>query len=535
MPLQLTTRGRQSTQLMTATYARDLVSVIARQRRIAFIAFLMIFGCAVLFGLFSSDRYESQMEILVDRGELRRAEPVVSGAADDQPVINQQNTITEEELNSEIALLRNQDVLRQVVITCGLDSKPSFVDTIVNHVEALFRHGRGEVVPDDKRIARATERLANKLQIGSLKMSNIIVVTYRSSDPKLAAKVLQTLGDDYLKEHALVHRPPGGFVFFEQETDKAKAELEDAEAKLVSFTQDGGVASGDVQLDDTLRRLSDIQAQQSQTRANIAETQERIYLLESRLKSLPSRQVTLLKTSDNAQLLQQLKSTLLSLQLRRTELLTKYAESYPLVQEVERQITQTQSAITDAEHAQWQEKTTDRDPNYEMVREDLTRSQAELAGLEAGTVSLAREALSDETLVKSLQKQGVTQEDLMRNVKAAEDNYELYLRKSEEARVSEALDKAGFLNVAIAQAATIPILPVHSIWWYIALGWALALFGSAGTAVVVDKFDPTLRTVDEVEWILSTPVIAALPPLANTETKTGIEAERLASFPDIAA
>ncbi len=42
-------------------------------------------------------------------------------------------------------------------------------------------------------------------------------------------------------------------------------------------------------------------------------------------------------------------------------------------------------------------------------------------------------------------------EDLQREVKAAEENYLLYLQKREEARIADALDKSHILNVAIAE------------------------------------------------------------------------------------
>ena len=55
---------------------------------------------------------------------------------------------------------------------------------------------------------------------------------------------------------------------------------------------------------------------------------------------------TLVRSSDNSQLLQQLKSTLLNLELKRTELLTKYEPTYRLVGEVEHQIRDVKATIS---------------------------------------------------------------------------------------------------------------------------------------------------------------------------------------------
>lgn len=157
-----------------------------------------------------------------------------------------------------------------------------------------------------------------------------------------------------------------------------------------------------------------------------------------------------------------------------------------------------------------QEKTTDRDPNFEQVREDLTRSRTELANLEARAGSLAIEDAVYQNEARRLQQQGVSQGDLLRTAKAAEDNYLLLLHKQEEARISDELDRRRIFNVSIVEAASVPALPVHSAFWYLTRGAMLGLLFAFAAAAGADKLDPTLRTPDEVELALHTPVLAML-------------------------
>ena len=56
---------------------------------------------------------------------------------------------------------------------------------------------------------------------------------------------------------------------------------------------------------------------------------------------------------------------------------------------------------------------------------------------------------------------GRPQQDLVREVKETERNYLLYVQKREEARIGNALDSQRIVNVAIAEAATMPALPAH--------------------------------------------------------------------------
>jgi len=100
---------------------------------------------------------------------------------------------------------------------------------------------------------------------------------------------------------------------------------------------------------------------------------------------------------------------------------------------------------------------------------------------------------------------------LLSDLKEAEDKYLLYVNKREEARIGDALDQGGILNVAIAEQPTIPLQPVHS-WLTLAMaGIAFGGFLSVGAAFVADYLNPSFRTPDEVTGYLGEPVLASFP------------------------
>jgi uncharacterized protein involved in exopolysaccharide biosynthesis len=506
----------------------NVSAVIHRQKHVIWVVGIGVFVLALVYGLLLSDRYEARMEILVEQAQLRRADPVLTGDANAGPIVNDQSSTSDEVLNSEIALLRSNDVLQKVVTRCGLDAQPGLIFGAVESLwkAAAWLHVSGAlerisaVLPflrrptQEQLTQKAVSRLAGKLRVEIIKLSDVIAVSYRASDPQQAAHVLNVLGDVYLNEHAQAHHPAGEVEFFEKQTDQARADLAAAEQKLVAFTENGGVANGETQLQDALKRLSDTQAAEDQTRAQIAGTSFRINALEKQSTSIPPRQTTVLKSSDSALLIQQLKSSLLDLQLKRTQLLTQYQPGYPLVVEVEQQIKQAQAALQDAQKSEVEERTTDRDPNFEQVREDLTRSRVELAGLQAQAISLASEYAADDRQVRWLQQQDMSQQDLERQEKAAEDNYLLLLHKQQEAQVSEALDQRRIFNVSIVQNASVPALPIHPALWYVMYGLMLALLGAFAAGAGADRLDPTLRTPDEAEHVLQAPVVILLSPPA---------------------
>ena len=103
------------------TTLRDLISPLFRHRRLAVVCFACALLCSVAAAVLLSRKYESRMEILVNR---ERLDPVVTTESTTQlPQMAPQ--VTEEEINSEVELLQSRDVLEKVVLACGLQNNVS--------------------------------------------------------------------------------------------------------------------------------------------------------------------------------------------------------------------------------------------------------------------------------------------------------------------------------------------------------------------------------------------------------------------------
>jgi uncharacterized protein involved in exopolysaccharide biosynthesis len=156
------------------------------------------------------------------------------------------------------------------------------------------------------------------------------------------------------------------------------------------------------------------------------------------------------RNGDNPQL-QEKKSKLLELELKRTELLVKFQPSYRLVQEVDDQIAQAKSAIAAEDLQLLRDELTEQNPEYEWASAERLKGEVEQQSLEerhmVTRVQVARYQLAAEKLGEI----AVTQDDLERKLKAADDKYLLYANEREEARIGDALDDDGILNVALAE------------------------------------------------------------------------------------
>jgi len=327
----------------------------------------------------------------------------------------------------------------------------------------------------------------------------------------LAAKVLNSLASLYLEKHLAMHRAPGQFEFFHQQAEDYRKALASAEEKLTSFSKEQGVVNPTLEKDINVRKLAEFKAEAKGAQATIAESRQRIQTLESQLATLPDRQTTQVRTADNPQLMQNMKSKLLELELKRTELLSKFEPTYRPVQEVEEQITQTKAAIAAAEKAPLRDEITDRDPTYEALRAELAKAKTELSATQAGAAATSALVRSYGQENEQLDRKELLHQDMVRTAKADEENYMLYLRKAEEARISDALDQQRFSNVVVAEPAAVPFTPQARWLLVVVLGLLFASFASVILALVVDRWDPSFRTPEEVEAFLGSPVVAAFP------------------------
>ncbi len=492
MPDETTSRAER--QDPPSPTLRDVLVVMFRQRRVASGTFLSVLAIAVAYALLATS-YQAHMKVLLRHG---RVDPVVT--SEQQSFVDlHRSDISEEELNSEIELLRDDTLLRKVVEQTGLASMER---------SRGFHPGGNDA---EVRMARAVRRLAKGMKVEPIHKTNLILVSYDSEDPARSARVLNSVAKLYIEKHKEVRRSSEEFPFFEQQADRSRQRLDTAETQLFNFSRDEGVVSAALERDLALQRTAAIESSHQQTLVAIQETTRRAQSLRERLDSLPERSTSVIRNSDNPQLRASLQAHLLELELRRTELLTKYEPSYRLVQEVEQEIEQAKAAIAAERLAPIHEEATEKDPNYEWAKSELEKAEVELSALRAREQGINTELAKSRAETRQLGKASIQQQDLLRNMKTAEDSYLLYAKKSEEARIADALDERGIVNVTLAEAPVAPVLPRRSGWMVVSIGLLAAAASSTLSAFTVDYLNPGFRSPEEVVACLHAPILASLP------------------------
>jgi uncharacterized protein involved in exopolysaccharide biosynthesis len=478
---------------------RDLLTPIFRHQRITLAVFGGVLTCALLVAwLVASQYYVAQMQVVVDHD---RTDPSITSGQN--AVMANNKGVTPDEISSEVALLKGQDMLRRVAETCGLADKWSAAELFLPKDPARIKAAR---------IQTAARALEKGVKVEAEKASDVITVRYGSiGDPQRPACVLQNLGKVYLEKHLQLRRPVGSTTFFADQTEKYREELANVEGRLRNFSRDEGFAAPDVLRTDLAQQVTVAMAGLHQAQEQIAADQERIKAAQEQLEKTPERITTQQSSNAASLLLQQLEETLLSVQLKRTQLLVKYDPSFPLVREADEEIAKTQKAITDANELNYANHTTDRDPTYDLLRADLARTHLDLAAQRANASAIATSIQTMRLQMIVLDGKAVKQTSLLREAKADEVNYLLYLNKREQERTADALDQKRIADVAIAVPADVPALPAFNPLIVAIGGLILAVLASFAAGFAAEWLDPSFRTPLEVSEVLKMPVLAYVP------------------------
>jgi uncharacterized protein involved in exopolysaccharide biosynthesis len=476
---------------------RDMLAPFFRNKGLMIVSFAVVALVSVLVALKVSNTYEARMEILVNR---ERVDPVVTAESTPQVLIPA-SAVTEEEINSEAELLKSRDVLEKVALENGLVEKEK---------QSSWRHFFVKQ-SESQYVSRAVKHLGQKLKIETPTKTNLINVSYASGEPETAYGVLNTLATLYVEKHVAVHRPTGSYEFFAREADKYRNALTDSEGRLSSFGEEQGVVAPDVERTDMALVVANSVGSLQQAEQTIAADEERIRNDKDQMEGTPERSLTQRATNAAELLLQQLEGNLLASQLKRTQLLSKYEPGYPLVREADQEVADTQVAIAQAQERAYVNQTTDRDPTFELLREDAAKTQADLAAQRATVVALKHGIPNMQLQMVDLDQKALKQADLLREVRVNEDSYLLYVSKREQERASDALDQKRIANVAIAVPPAIPTLPLASLSMVLMIGLCVAVAVGVGAAYTVDFLDSSFRTPRDVIDVLGIPLVAAVP------------------------
>jgi len=457
-----------------------------------------IFVCAAIGILaaagtyvFMPPLYESQAKLLVRY--------VVDRSAIDGLDSQGKNlgTPSESAINSEVEILTSSDLAMQIASKVGVD----------------------RLLPDSAQQATdadAALAIRKNLEVIGVKGSNIISVSYKNKDPRLAMEVLQELVKRYFDKHLEVHRSLGAFDFVTREADQLRAELNQTEEELKRLKAEAGIASLAEDTTSLATELAKVREDLAASDGELAAQKARVAEIEKLTighDSPPAEATGPPPPNEIVGEYQALIAKVAKLREAETELLSKYTAQ-------NRFVKVKQAQIEDAE--QQRKSLENKYPGLlravatagaaQIGRPDMVSEKARQIELQTRSDSLRARYNSLQERARVLAQEGPKIAQLERKKEAEETNYKYYGASLEKARIDETLDPSRMPNISIVQAPSPPERAKRDL--------KKVVFGLAGGGVAAGLafaflielvVDRTIKRPLELETRLRIPLLLSIP------------------------
>jgi polysaccharide biosynthesis transport protein len=474
--------------------------LVIRKRRATILTVLFIvFTAALVATLKQKPLYRARALV-----EIQKENPDIPSL---QELLQVEN-ISDTYLETQYRILNSENLARRVISQLRLERTPDFAPkngwlfAKAKQAAAIYSPARSNGERGDPPVDHEVLRkFQDRLDIEPLKRSRLIEVSFESTDPKLAAQVVNTLTANYIQQNleARWEISQNATEWLSRQLLDTKASVEKSEDALQEYARKNGLLfleDGKGTTENIMgQRLRELQEGLTKVQAERFEKESVYHLLEQGdYGALPG-------VFDN-KLMQDLTYKLAELTRERSKLSTIFNPDYPRLKEIQSQIDDIQSVLA----------------------EERARGAAEI--INSYRAAVEREQMLENAFKEQQKEAGIIAEKSVQYgilKHEADTNKRLYtdlLEKVKETGVSTSLRAA---NVRIVDAAYPPVKPDHpKILLNLSLGLVLGLCLGTGAAFLQEHLDNTLKTADDVERFLQLPALASVPAVGAPQNHKGI-------------
>jgi uncharacterized protein involved in exopolysaccharide biosynthesis/Mrp family chromosome partitioning ATPase len=362
-------------------------------------------------------KYKSEARILIEGRENVFFRPDADKAAE------RDRTVDAEAITSQVQLALSRDVARQVIKALKLGELPEF-DPALRGV-SLMRYSLGflglakdplSMTPEERVLEAYYERLA----VFPVDKSRVIAIEFQSSDPELAASVVNSVADNYIaiQQTARQDQTRAASKWLAGEIEVLRKRVAEAEAKVEEFRSRTNLFIGTNNTTLSSQTLGESNRDLAAARSQKAELESKAKFIRDLLK----RGATL-ESADviNSERIRQLNQQRITLKGQLAEQSSTLLDNHPRIKELKAQIGDLDKWIRD--EAAVLARSLENDASIAGVRVDQ---------LQRGLDQLKQQA-------SSTNGQDIELRALEREAKAQRDLLESYLAKYREASARDSL------------------------------------------------------------------------------------------------
>lgn len=407
-------------------------------------------------------------------------------------------------------------------------SDPMNTEAEIIKAEPLLRQTINDLgLKDDDGKPLELEDFLEKLNVTNTKDTDILSVTYQSTDPRLAAAVVNKHVDVYRAKNLQMNRSTSAAArkFIESQVPKAEYELKELEKQLRRFQERSKVISVEAEAEESVKNIGKLQENLTLNQGKLADINSRVQSLRNQLgySGAEGLDVNALSQSPAVQkALTELQTVNQSLATARTQ----YAEAHPTVLDLKDKQAELNAFLRGQvkEVVGTPPKIENKDPSLDTIQagntqqkltEELVAKEVERLGLQQQINSLSNSRTDYRDRMAILPRLGEIEREITRKLKVSQETYAALMKTLQEFRISE---NQNIGNVDVVAPATVPEEPIYpKILLNLAIGTVLGILLGIGTALLLEALDNTVKTVKEAQEIFDLTVLGNIPRAEGAE------------------
>jgi len=451
---------------------QSFMSVLFRRRKIIITLFLCIVATVVGFTYILPPVFESSAKVMVNYQGEQEKDYLLGSHSTDENAYNR--------LGSEVVIMKSGQVLKPVITRLGLD-------VIRNKENAKASQARLQ--------SEILEQLRQNLVVEREKDTNILNVSFSHQNPNTAAQITKAVVSEYLNQRPKLAKDDRAFAFFDDQIKKIKSRINAIESNSWQFKKSEQVMVPDKQSEILFSQIADYDKELTRIRSKRISKEARLKVIMQQVEN--GEQISLPNTDASESLskmdyLNELRKTLLQLQLKKSSMAKRYTEKHPEMEVVAQDIQETKAKI-DAEISK-------------IIQSEKTGIEA----LRATETEMADRMKKVANSVADLSRQEYELGMLTIGIDDLKEVYSMLIRQREQARIA-ASKREHMVQVRVLEPASVPYAPA----WpnkplLAALAIVLGVIVSLGVAFFVEYFDHSVNTVEDAQNCLGLPILAAI-------------------------
>ncbi len=378
----------------------------------------------------------------------------------------------------------------------------------------LMRYGR--VLPDDP-FASAMANLQKNLNVRRTAKAYTFQIEVLDPDPARAALIVDeaadvlasALRDEQVRSASESRESLAGRLHQNEE------EIAGLRRQMETFKQDTHVSSLPEELSLKLKTVASFQEEFSRAQNELRALQRRRAELEAQLQT-QQQSVKYDSTTGENPVVEDLKLQIARLQVERSGLLGKYTEEHQEVKAVDARIAEAQRRLQAETEKVVQSESVRSNEIYQKLLTDRMSTDADISALtariKAYSGSIGQENSAAQDLTSKEQQLG----DLSLRLTSAERSNALISEAYEEAKIAESRAASEITILHKALVPTAPARPIKIL--HVGLSAALSAIVAIGLTFLLNFFDTSIRSIDQIEGVLHLPVLATIPAVDPAES-----------------